>query len=164
MTERPQPELRVRPTEQRVRPIGTVRSPVREPVDLGWGAVESHVVLLPEYRGGLRGLGGFSHVLVVAWLHGAAFDPARHLVRRPRGLAEMPELGIFAQRAKDRPNPIATSVVRLVAVEPEGLLVRGLDAIDGTPVLDLKPHFPAFDAPESPTVPEWALRLMSGYF
>ena len=157
MTGSVQPELRV-------RAIGAVRCSVREPVDLDWGQVESRVVLEPVYRAGLRGLGEFSHVLVVAWLHGAAFDPARHLVRRPRGLAEMPEVGIFAQRAKDRPNPIGVSVVRLVAVEPDGIRVRGLDAIDGTPVLDLKPHFPAFDAPESPTVPGWVERLMSGYF
>jgi len=141
-----------------------VRSPVVEPVDLDWGRVESRIVLEAPYRAGLRGLDEFSHVVVVVFLHGAAFEPSRHLVRRPRGLAEMPELGIFAQRAKDRPNPIGITVVPLVAVEPEGLLVRGLDAIDGTPVLDLKPHFPAFDAPAGASVPSWVARLMSGYF
>jgi tRNA-Thr(GGU) m(6)t(6)A37 methyltransferase TsaA len=147
-----------------LRPIGTVRSPVREPVDLDWGKVESRVVLAPEYRAGLRGLGDFSHVLVVAWLHGARFEPARHLVRRPRGLAELPELGIFAQRAKDRPNPIGVTVVELVAVDADGLVVRGLDAVDGTPVLDLKPHFPVFDAPAGARVPAWVEVLMQGYF
>ena len=147
-----------------LHPIGAVRSPVREPVDEDWGAVESRIVLEPAHRPGLRGLEAFSHVVVVAWLHGASFDPARHLVRRPRGLAEMPELGIFAQRAKDRPNPLGVTTVRLVSVEPDGITVRGLDAIDGTPVLDLKPHFPAFDAPEDATVPEWVERLMRGYF
>ena len=152
------------PAEMRLHAIGAVRSPVREPVDLDWGGVESRIVLRPEYRAGLRGLGEFSHVLVVAWLHGAAFDPGRHLVRRPRGLAEMPELGIFAQRAKDRPNPLGVSVVRLLSVEPDGLRVQGLDAIDGTPVLDLKPHFPAFESPPGASVPGWVARLMSGYF
>jgi tRNA-Thr(GGU) m(6)t(6)A37 methyltransferase TsaA len=147
-----------------VRAIGFVRSPVAEPVDDGWGAVESRIVLEPEYRPGLRGLEEFSHVLVVALLHGACFDPARHLVRRPRGLAEMPELGIFAQRAKDRPNPLGITVVPLVAVEPEGLRVRGLDAIDGTPILDLKPYFPEFDAARDAAVPSWVGRLMRGYF
>jgi tRNA-Thr(GGU) m(6)t(6)A37 methyltransferase TsaA len=150
--------------EFRVRAIGSVRSPVTEPVDRDWGSVESRIVLEPAYRAGLKGLGEFSHVLVIALLHGADFEPSRHLVRRPRGLADMPELGIFAQRAKDRPNPIGVSVVRLIAVELDGILVRGLDVIDGTPVLDLKPHFPAFDAPEAPTVPGWVARLMSGYF
>ena len=147
-----------------LRPIGSVRSSVREPVDADWGPVESRIVLEPEYRPGLRGLGEFSHVVVVAMLHGARFEPARHLVRRPRGLAELPEVGIFAQRAKDRPNPIGITVVRLLAVEPDGIRVRGLDAIDGTPVLDLKPYFPEFDAAESPRLPEWVARLMQGYF
>lgn len=147
-----------------VRPIGFVRSPVKEPVDEGWGDVEARIELLPEYRGGLRGLEEFSHVLVVGWLHQADFDPARHLQRRPRGQADMPLLGIFAQRAKDRPNPLGITVVSLVGVDDDGLRVRGLDAIDGTPVLDVKPHVPVFDAPARPRVPEWMDRLMAGYF
>ena len=147
-----------------LRPIGFVRSPVTDAVDEGWGVVESRIVLEPEYRPGLRGLGDFSHVVVVALLHGARFDPARHLIRRPRGLAEMPELGIFAQRAKDRPNPLGITVVRLLAVEPDSIAVRGLDAIDGTPVLDLKPYFPEFDSARDAVVPGWVERLMRGYF
>jgi tRNA-Thr(GGU) m(6)t(6)A37 methyltransferase TsaA len=150
--------------ELQVRPIGIVRSPAREPVDHGWGRVESRIEIRPELRAGLRGLGDFSHVLVVAWLHQADFDPARHLVRRPRGQADMPELGIFAQRAKDRPNPLGISVVELLGVEPTGLRVRGLDAIDGTPILDLKPYFPDFDAAARVRLPEWVARLMQGYF
>lgn len=145
-------------------PIGRVRSPVVEPTDEGWGAVESRVVLEPAFRPGLRGIEAFSHVLVVAWLDRAAFDPARHLVRRPRGLAEMPELGIFAQRAKDRPNPLGITVVRLVSVEPDGITVRGLDAIDGTPVLDLKPWFAEYDAAADARAPAWVAELMRGYF
>jgi tRNA-Thr(GGU) m(6)t(6)A37 methyltransferase TsaA len=148
----------------RVRPIGRVRSPVVTPVDSDWGSVESRIVLEPEYRPGLRGLGEFSHVVVAAWLHLAAFDPARHLVRRPRGLAEMPELGIFAQRAKDRPNPLGISVVRLLSVEPDGVTLRGLDAIDGTPIVDLKPYFPHFDSASGATLPAWVDALMRGYF
>ena len=147
-----------------VHAIGVVHSPASEAVDEGWGAVESRIVLAPEYRAGLRGLEEFSHVLVVALLHGAAFDPARHLVRRPRGLADMPELGIFAQRAKDRPNPLGVTVVPLVAVTADGITVRGLDAIDGTPILDLKPYFPQFDSAAGARVPEWVGRLMTGYF
>ena len=146
------------------RPIGFVRSPVTEPVDEGWGDVTSRIELLPEYRGGLLGLGEFSHVLVVAWLHQAAFDPSRHLQRRPRGQADMPLLGIFAQRAKDRPNPLGITVVSLVGVDADGLRVRGLDAIDGTPILDLKPYFPDFDAADGAKLPEWVARLMQGYF
>ena len=147
-----------------VTPIGWVRSAAKDAVDEDWGSVESTIVVEPALRPGLRGLEGFSHVVVVAFLHGAAFDPARHLVRRPRGLASMPELGIFAQRAKDRPNPLGITCVPLVAVEEEGVRVRGLDAIDGTPVLDLKPYFPQFDAAGEVRVPPWVAELMRGYF
>jgi tRNA-Thr(GGU) m(6)t(6)A37 methyltransferase TsaA len=154
------PEAEVFP----LRAIGRVACDVAEPVDAGWGGVESRVVLEPAYRAGLRGLGDFSHVVVVTLLHGASFDPARHLVRRPRGLAELPELGIFAQRAKDRPNPIGITVVPLLAVEAAGITVRGLDAIDGTPVLDLKPYFPDFDTARAARVPAWVAKIMEGYF
>jgi tRNA-Thr(GGU) m(6)t(6)A37 methyltransferase TsaA len=113
---------------------------------------------------GLRGLEEFSHVLVVFWMDRSSFNPASDLVRRPRGRADMPELGIFAQRAKHRPNPIGTTVVRLVERRGAVLRVRGLDAIDGSPILDLKPYFPMFDSAPDAVVPEWVARLMDGYF
>jgi tRNA-Thr(GGU) m(6)t(6)A37 methyltransferase TsaA len=144
--------------------IGQVESPVTDPVDEGWGAVISRIVLLPEFRPGLLGLESFSHVTVVTWLHRAVFDPARHLVRRPRGLASMPEIGIFAQRAKDRPNPVGITVAQLLEVRPDSIVVRGLDAMDGTPVVDIKPYFPQYDRAEGATVPAWVDVLMRGYF
>lgn len=152
------------PTPLSVTPIGYVRSAATDAVDEDWGAVEAQIVVEPALRPGLQGLEGFSHLVVVTFLHGASFDPARHLVRRPRGLAAMPELGIFAQRAKDRPNPLGITCVPLVALEAEGVRVRGLDAIDGTPVLDLKPYFPQFDAAGEVRVPAWVGELMRGYF
>ncbi len=145
-------------------PIGYVRSPVSEPVDEGWGDSEATIVVEPALRPGLRGLADFSHLVVVTYLHKASFDPERHLVRRPRGLEEMPAVGIFAQRAKDRPNPLGITCVRLVAVVDEGVRVRGLDTIDGTPVLDLKPYYPQYDAPPDARVPDWVEVLMRGYF
>jgi len=147
-----------------LQPIGTVEAPRTVTLDEGWGSVESRILLRPDLRGALRGLEDFSHVVVVTWLHQAAFDPARHLRRRPRGRADMPEIGIFAQRARDRPNPIGITAVELLEVGEEFLRVRGLDAIDGTPVLDLKPYFPAFDRVEAPGFPAWAEELMKGYF
>ena len=147
-----------------LRPIGEVKSPVKDPVDEGWGTIESLILVEEELREGLRGLADFSHVLVVSLLHGAHFEPERHLVRRPRGLADMPEIGIFAQRAKDRPNPIGVTVCPIVQVNADGVVVTGLDAIDGTPILDLKPYFPVFDTAPNARVPEWVDRLMAGYF
>lgn len=147
-----------------LQPIGVVRSPVVEGVDEDWGSVVAEVHLREEYAPGLHGLEAFSHVIVVFLMHRATFNPGDDLVRRPRGRADMPELGIFAQRAKHRPNPIGLTAVRLLSVRGNVLAVRGLDAIDGSPVLDIKPYFPAFDRVEDATTPEWVARLMEGYF
>src|SRR5512140_1713799 len=144
--------------------IGRVHSGVIDQTDHEWGTVTSRIELLPEYRRGLSGLDQFSHLLVVTYLHEAAFDPDRHLTRRPRGMDSMPMVGIFAQRAKDRPNPIGITAVRIVSVTGDCVVVRGLDAIDGTPVVDLKPYYPAYDRVDDAVVPEWVDRLMQGYF
>jgi tRNA (adenine37-N6)-methyltransferase len=147
-----------------LEPIGYVRSPVTEGVDEGWGEVTAEIVLDERLADGLRGLEQFSHVLVIFLMHQASFEPGSDLLRRPRGRADMPLLGIFAQRAKHRPNPIGVTTVRLLRIEGNRVTVSGLDAIDGTPVLDLKPYVPAFDRPEGATVPEWMDELMRGYF
>lgn len=144
--------------------IGYVRSEVVSQTDQDWGAVTSRVEILPQFRAGLLGIEQFSHLLVVTYLHQASFDPAAHITRRPRGLASMPLVGIFAQRAKDRPNPIGLTAVSIVSVTTDTVVVRGLDTIDGTPVLDLKPYYPAYDRVEQAVVPEWVPRLMQGYF
>ena len=146
------------------RAIGVVHNDVAEGRDEDWGDVVSELHLDAEYARGLDGVDGFSHVLVVYWMHQSTFDAARDLVRRPRGRDDMPELGIFAQRAKHRPNPIGITAVRVVDRDGAVLRVRGLDAIDGTPLIDLKPYFPECDRVDAPAVPEWATRLMHGYF
>jgi tRNA (adenine37-N6)-methyltransferase len=147
-----------------LRPIGVVESPVKEPVDENWGTVTSRILLNPEYGPGLFGLGDFSHVIVVTYLHKASFDPARHLQRRPRGLEHMPKVGIFSQRAKDRPNPLGITAVQILAVGENDITVRGLDAIDGTPVIDLKPYYPQYDRVDTAAVPAWVDELMKQYF
>ncbi len=148
----------------RIEPIGHVSSPVTEPVDDGWGEVVSEVRLKPELAAGLTDLESFSHVIVVFWMHDAKFDPASDLTRRHRGRADMPETGIFAQRARHRPNRIGITPVTLLGVDGATVKVRGLDAIDGTPVLDVKPYMPVFDRVDEATVPEYIDRLMADYF
>jgi tRNA-Thr(GGU) m(6)t(6)A37 methyltransferase TsaA len=76
----------------------------------------------------------------------------------------MPLVGIFAQRARHRPNPIGITSVRLLEVKANSLVVQGLDAIDGTPVLDIKPYFPQYDCVADAQHPEWVDRLMADYF
>jgi len=147
-----------------IEPIGKVHSEVTSGRDENWGEVISSIEIAPEYTSGLRGLENFSHILVIYWMHEAEFDSAKHLIRRPREREDMPLLGIFAQRAKHRPNPIGVTAVRLLSVMGGNLQVQGLDAIDGTPVLDIKPYVPAFDAAENAVTPEWVDRLMANYF
>ena len=146
------------------RPIGVVRAPVTEPVDEGWGSVVSEVHVNEEYAAGLEGLQDFSHAVIVFYMHLADFEPPKHLQRRPQGRDDMPCVGIFAQRARHRPNPIGITAVEILDVEGNVLKVRGLDAIDGTPVLDVRPYFPHYDRVDAASVPDWADRLMQGYF
>ena len=75
----------------------------------------------------------------------------------------MPLVGIFSQRGKNRPNRIGMTSVEIVAVTDDTLVVKGLDAVDGTPVLDIKPYYPVYDRRDA-TVPEWVNRLMEHYF
>ncbi len=147
-----------------VKRIGTVRNGVAQPVDEGWGDVVSTIELLPQYQAGLESLNQFSHALIVTYFHLSAYAPEKHLKRRPRWRDDMPEVGIFAQRAKDRPNPLGITAVEIIKIENGNLIVRGLDAIDQTPVLDIKPYYPEYDHVANAKVPEWEHRLMNGYF
>ncbi len=147
-----------------LEPIAIVHSPITEGVDEDWGVVVSAIHLKPELAAGLRELDSFSHALIVFFMHQSSFTAGDDLVRRPRGRADMPEVGIFAQRAKHRPNPIGITAVEIVDIERHILRVRGLDAIDGTPVLDIKPYVPAFDRRDDATIPGWMDTLMQDYF
>lgn len=144
--------------------IGVVRSPAIEPVDQDWGRVTAEIHLNDELAPGLRGLEQFSHAIIVFLMHRATFEPATDLVRRPQGRPEMPQIGIFAQRAKHRPNPIGVTAVQILDVADNVLKVKGLDAIDGTPILDIKPYFPLFDRLNRPATPPWVDELMQSYF
>ncbi len=145
-----------------MEPIGQVVNNVKTPVDHEWAKVESKIVLREDLAPALAGLDDFSHALVVFWMHQAG--PVKTLQRRPRNRPDMPELGIFSQRAKHRPNPIGITAVAITRIEKNELVVQGLDAINDTPVLDIKPYFPIFDSRAGVKVPEWVDRLMAGYF
>ena len=146
--------------------IGTVRSPVREIVDDVWGGLVSRIELdanrfTPD---SLAGLEEFSHVEIVFHFHRLGEGDLITGKRRPRGRADWPEVGIFAQRAKLRPNRIGVTVCRLLSVEGLAITVEGLDALDGTPVLDLKPYMKEFGPKGEIRQPSWASELMAGYW
>lgn len=145
-------------------PIGFVSSPTTEQTDENWGQITSRILLQPEFIGALSGLEDFSHAIIITYLHQAKYQKEKHLQRRPRGLESMPKVGIFSQRAKDRPNPIGVTAVKIINIGGDYIEVQGLDAINDTPVLDIKPYYPHYDKIDSPKVPEWVNRLMEKYF
>lgn len=148
-----------------LHPIAVVSSSRRDVTDDDWGTVRSTVTLLPPLDArALTGLDAFSHVEIVYVFD--RVDPAAVCLgtRRPRGNPNWPEVGILAQRAKDRPNRIGVSVCTLVGVEGASFTVEALDAVDGTPVLDVKPYLPEFGPRGPVATPAWSAELMAGYF
>lgn len=146
-------------------PVGIVSSDRTEMSAGHWANVESRIELDPQYVKGLAGLSEFSHVVVIFHLDRIpAFDVAKQIARNPRGMENLEPVGVFAQRTKFRPNPIGVTAVELLAVDGKGITVRGLDALDGTPVLDIKPYIPAFERKDDVRLPSWVDKMMDGYF
>lgn len=146
-----------------MNPIGYVRNNVQNKKDVSWGEDFSTIILNEEYHTGLKGLEDFSHAIIIYYLDKAEFQKDKHLQRRPQNREDMPLVGIFSQRGKDRPNKIGMTSVQIVSVDDTALVIKGLDAIDGTPVLDIKPYYPVYDRKDA-NVPEWVNRLMEHYF
>ncbi|MCD5408740.1 tRNA (N6-threonylcarbamoyladenosine(37)-N6)-methyltransferase TrmO [Candidatus Bipolaricaulota bacterium] len=128
-------------------PIGVIHTPFREPKGTpiqppAARGIQGRVEVFPEYAEGLSDLEGFSHVILLYHFHRAG--PMRLMVRP---FMDTRERGVFATRAPARPNPIGISVVRLLRIESNILQVSDVDIVDGTPLLDIKPYVPEFDAP-----------------
>ncbi len=144
--------------------IGTVTSTRHEAFDDGWDAETAAITLDARFDArAVAGLDAFSHVEVIYVFD--RVDPATVCTtsRHPRGNPDWPDVGIFAQRAKDRPNRLGLSTCELLAVEGTTLHVRGLDAVDGTPVLDVKPHMQEFGPRSAVRQPTWSRELMARY-
>jgi tRNA-Thr(GGU) m(6)t(6)A37 methyltransferase TsaA len=149
-----------------ITPIGYVRGGRTEPIDDDWGSVLATIELDASQFGPdvLAGLGDFSHVDVVYVFHLVKDEKIETAARHPRGREDWPLVGIFAQRAKGRPNRIGVTTAEIVSVDGLNLRVRGLDAIDGTPVIDLKPYMSEFAPRSEVREPDWARELMAGYW
>ena len=146
--------------------VGYVRGGRAKPDDDGWQAVEARIELDAERFPAevLTGLDDFSHVEVLFHFHAADEKRIERGARHPRGNAAWPKVGIFAQRGKDRPNRIGATICELLSVDGTTLRVRGLDAIDGTPVIDIKPVMKGFLPRGEVHEPAWATELMKGYW
>ena len=152
-------------TEITLKPIGFVRNTRLGLDDDDWGEVVSEIRLdatLPVES--LAGVETFSHVEIIFYFDQVAGDKDIPASRRPRGNPEWPQVGIFAQRNKDRPNHLGLTIVRIVKCEGRSLFVKGLDAVDGTPVLDIKPIFAEFLPDEPIRQPGWSHELMEHYW
>ena len=148
-----------------LRPIGTVVGGRTEPIDDDWGDVEADIVLDDRFsEDALAGLGDFSHVDVIFFFHLVGEDKIEPGARRPRGREDWPLVGVFAQRNKARPNRLGVTTCELLGVEGRTVHVRGLDAIAGTPVLDIKPHVTGFSPRGDIREPAWIKELMQDYW
>jgi len=147
-----------------LEPIGHVAGGRDQPVDDDWDRETATIRLEGFGPEALAGLQEFSHVEIVYLFDRVDREAVERGARHPRGNTAWPRVGIFAQRAKDRPNRIGVSVCRLLGVEGLELRVGGLDAIDGTPVLDVKPVMREFLPRGEVRQPAWATELMRGYW
>jgi len=120
---------------------------------------EERILIFPEYCNGLRGIETFSHIIVLYWLHQRDNEEDRSiLLVFPRRHAVNVETGVFACRSPSRPNPIGLCIVELVTVKGCTMIVKGLDALKDSPVVDIKPYIPRADSIPDARVPDWTQR------
>jgi len=157
-----------------IQPIGTVRSELKKPTLLAGDdgltldqrmdeartvhrrikALECDIVLDPQYEPLLDGIDGFSHIVVLYWPHLIKSRSSLQKVH-PMGRKEFPLTGVLSTCSPARPNPVLVSAVRLLERRGATLRVRGLEAVDGSPVIDIKPYNPGYLRVEDPVVPDW---------
>ena len=148
--------MRKTKTSLSISPIGYVKNDVRDIKFHNWKHLISRLVIKDRYVEALKGLEEFSHLFLISRLH----LPGKVLLKRhPRDRQDLPEVGIFATRSQMRPNRLGLHLVQLLTRERNELVVVGLDAVDGTPLLDIKPYIPEQDVVAAATVPDWVRKL-----
>jgi tRNA-Thr(GGU) m(6)t(6)A37 methyltransferase TsaA len=143
------------PGQITLRPIGLVRNGEHDVALWDWTRVESRIELSEGHAERVLGLEGYSHVIVVGWMDQFPAEYLERPVAYPAGDERLPLQGVLALRG-GRPNPVSVSVCELRKVEGATLVVRGLDLVDGTPVIDVKPYIAHYDAVPKAKMPKWA--------
>ena len=138
-------------------PIGKAKNTAKKPTLTGWKDLITEIVLDKRYTKGLDGIEGYSHVIIVYWI---GQEKECHLKHHPQGRTDVPYGGIFACRCPQRPNRIAISTVKLLSRKGNIVKVSGLDILNDTPILDIKPYTPVYDLVEKAKVPAWVGRLI----
>ncbi len=134
--------------------VGSVRNKITKQRFGNWKNVISDIVIDKKFAPALDGLEGYSNVIIVYWMHEAGKYKIKH---RPQGIG--PRVGIFACRCQSRPNPIGITAAKIIKRKKNVLAVKGLDVINGTPVLDIKPYTPQYDLVKNAKVPAWTSLL-----
>lgn len=140
-----------------IKPLGFAKNQVDKPTLPGWKDVVTEIVIDKKYAKGLDGIEDYSHIIVVYWMDK---EKECHLKHHPQGREDIPFVGIFACRCPQRPNRIAISTVELVKRLGNVLTVKGLDIVNGTPILDIKPYTPQYDRVGKTKVPAWVSKLV----
>jgi tRNA-Thr(GGU) m(6)t(6)A37 methyltransferase TsaA len=139
-----------------LRPIGIARNDVKKPRFGQFDDEITEIVVKEEFTDALTAIDDYSHVIIVFWM-----DKVKEhvILHRPQGNPEVPIVGIFSCRCPQRPNPIAMTTVPLIGHEGNKITVKGLDILDGTPIIDIKPYWPQYDEVEGGVIPDWVYKL-----
>src|SRR3989339_1077513 len=140
----------------KIKPLGISTNSIKKPMLPGWKNIVTEIVIDKTYVKGLDGIEDYSHIIIVYWMDR---EKECHLKHHPQGRKDIPFIGIFACRCPQRPNRIAISTVELVKRKGNILTVKGLDIVNGTPILDIKPYTPQYDEIEKAKVPDWISKL-----
>ncbi|PSA93905.1 tRNA (N6-threonylcarbamoyladenosine(37)-N6)-methyltransferase TrmO [Bacillus atrophaeus] len=150
--------------EIKLNPIAYVQNSIHNVTDDHWGSVISVIELINGTETAWQGIEEFTHVEIIFYFHGVSDEKITYKARHPRNNKAFPEIGIFAQRGKNRPNKLGVTTVELVELSGKTITVKGLDAINGTPVLDVKPVMKKFLPRGEVKQPEWSVSLMKHYW
>ncbi|UCE57334.1 MAG: tRNA (N6-threonylcarbamoyladenosine(37)-N6)-methyltransferase TrmO [Candidatus Bathyarchaeota archaeon] len=142
--------------EINIKPIGVAKNSEKEPRFGSFTSLVSEIIVDEKFTDALNGIEDYSHVIIVYWM-----DKVKNYVitHRPQGNPDVPVVGIFACRCPPRPNPIAITTAKLVEREGNKIKVKGLDILDNTPIIDIKPYWPIYDSVKNGKIPEWVSKL-----
>jgi tRNA-Thr(GGU) m(6)t(6)A37 methyltransferase TsaA len=140
-----------------LKAIGIVRNEVKQPPGSGydWEKIISDIVVDSSLTEALDNLDEFSHIIVLYWMHQVTAPHRFSTKVHPMGKQELSPVGLFATRSPHRPNPLGKTTVRLLQRQGNILTVKGLDATDGTPVIDIKPYIPGYDSATDAKALQW---------
>lgn len=136
--------------------IGVVKNNIKKPRFGSFKNEVSEIILKEKFTDALKGIEDYSHLIIVFWMDKVKDKVITH---RPQGNPDVPIVGIFSCRCPQRPNPVAVTTVKLLSRQGNKLKVKGLDILNGTPIIDIKPYWPVYDEVKGVKIPKWVNKL-----